>query len=100
MNKFTFKKKILSRSNSVCEDPETRKNLRHSELKKGPMWLEGRNQETAQYKSEEGGRGSISLQVILKTLDFKFSGQPLKGIKQVNNKIYIVYLRLPWWSSG
>ena len=50
--------------------------------------------------SEEGGRGSISLQVILKTLDFKFSGQPLKGIKQANNKIYIVYLRLPWWSSG
>lgn len=30
---------------------------------------------------------SILLQVILKSLDFKFSDQPLKGIKQGNNKI-------------
>ena len=87
MNKFIFKNKILSRSNSICEDPETRKTLRHSEPKKGPMWLEHRNQETVQCKSEEGGRDSTSLQVILKTLDFNFSGQPLKGIKQANNKI-------------
>ena len=51
------------------------------------MWLVHGNQETVQCKSEEGGRGSISLQVILKTLDFKFSGQPLNGLKQSKNKI-------------
>lgn len=58
MNGFIFKYKIWSSRNSICEDPETRKNLVHSEVKEGQC---GWNTETKKQNSLRlkvaGGRG-------------------------------------------
>lgn len=93
VNGFIFKNKIWSRRNSICEDPETRKNLVHSELKEGQCaWnTETKKQNSLRLKAGAVGeecRDSIMLlEVILKSLDFKFSGQPLKDTKEWNNRI-------------